>query len=113
MKISDDWFTVEGQTAGSKILVSGKLSSSQLKQLNYGYKVILHDLSGEVNPIEPASNYGEFDQQKYYRSKKITQQVNLTSFKIQIKKGGLASYLHYWRFQLKKFLQKFPPILFF
>ena len=113
MKISDDWFTVEGQTAGSKILVSGKLSSSQLKQLNYGYKVILHDLSGEVNPIEPASNYGEFDQQKYYRSKKITQQVNLTSFKIQIKKGGLANYLHYWRFQLKKFLQKFPPILSF
>ena len=113
MKISADWFTVEGQTPESKILVSGKLSPSQIQQLNSGYKVKLYDLSGDVSEIEPASNYGQFDQQKYYWGKKITQQVKLTSFKIQIKKGGFLNYLHYWRFHVKKFLQKLPPILSF
>ncbi len=113
VEIFDDWFTVDGQVANGKIKVSGKIKSSQIKQLRLGYKVVLYNLSGDVNPIEPASNYGQFDLQRFYRFKNITQEVKLTNYKVKIEKRGIWNYLHHLRFKLKVFLQKMPPILSF
>ena len=113
VEIFDDWFTVDGQAAGGKIKVSGKINSSQIKQLKLGYKVVLYNLAGDVNPIAPASNYGQFDLQRFYRSKNITQEVKLTSYKVKVEKRGLRNYLHHLRFKLKVFLQKMPPIISF
>ena len=111
--IFDDWFTVEGQVEKSKVKVSGRINSRQIQQIKSGYRVKLYCLSGDVNPIEPASNYGQFDLQKFYRYKNISQEVKLTSYRIKIDKSGIWNYLHFLRFHLKKFFQQMPPILSF
>lgn len=111
IKINEDWVSGEGKLDGKKVLVSAKLSEEQCKQLKRGKTVILTDLQGKISSIEPATNYGQFNAQKYYASKKIWQKVNLSTFTIQFKKPTLIDFLHNARFRLQSYFEKMPQIL--
>ena len=113
VKISDDWFSAEAKAPGGRILISGKLTPNQLRNITQGYQITFSHLAGEVSQIEPASNYGQFDLSSFYHSKNITQQVKLTSCNLTVEKRGFWNYLHYLRYRLKTYLHKMPPILSF
>lgn len=110
-KLSEDWLSGQGTLNGKKVLVTAKLSQKQIWEARQGKTIWLSDLQGEVNSIEPATNYGQFDAQKYYATKKIWQKVNLKACRISFKRSGLIDYLHQWRFQLQRYFQRMPQIL--
>ncbi len=110
-KFSEDWLSGQGTLNGKKVLVTAKLSQKQIWQAKQGKTIWLSDLQGEVNSIEPATNYGQFDAQKYYATKKIWQKVNLKACRISLKRTGLIDYLHHLRYQLQRYFQRMPQIL--
>lgn len=110
-KLSEDWLSGQGTLNGKKVLVTAKLSQKQIWQAKQGKTIWLSDLQGEVNSIEPATNYGQFDAQKYYATKKIWQKVNLKACRISFKRTGLIDYLHHLRYQLQRYFQRMPQIL--
>lgn len=111
IKFSEDWLSGQGTLNGKKVLVTAKLSQKQIWQAKQGKTIWLSDLQGEVNSIEPATNYGQFDAQKYYATKKIWQKVNLKACRISLKRTGLIDYLHHLRYQLQRYFQRMPQIL--
>lgn len=113
IKIDDNWLTGIGQVKDGHVLVAATISNNEKKQLTLGHRVVVSNLDGEVKPIEPATNYGQFDLKKYYLSKNITQQVKLKTCHFTVKKGGLVDYLHYCRFELQSYFKKMPQILSF
>lgn len=110
-KLSEDWLSGQGTLNGKKVLVTAKLSQKQIWQAKQGKTIWLSDLQGEINSIEPATNYGQFDAQKYYASKKIWQKVNLKACRISFKRTGFIDYLHHLRYQLQRYFQRMPQIL--
>ena len=110
-KLSEDWLSGQGTLNGKKVLVTAKLSQKQIWQAKQGKTIWLSDLQGEINSIEPATNYGQFDAQKYYASEKIWQKVNLKACRISFKRTGLIDYLHHLRYQLQRYFQRMPQIL--
>ena len=110
-KLSEDWLSGQGTLNGKKVLVTAKLSQKQIWQAKQGKTIWLSDLQGEINSIEPATNYGQFDAQKYYATKKIWQKVNLKACGISFKRTGLIDYLHHLRYQLQRYFQRMPQIL--
>ena len=110
-KLSEDWLSGQGTLNGKKVLVTAKLSQKQIWQAKQGKTIWLSDLQGEINSIEPATNYGQFDAQKYYATKKIWQKVNLKACRISFKRTGLIDYLHHLRYQLQRYFQRMPQIL--
>ena len=110
-KLSEDWLSGQGTLNGKKVLVTAKLSQKQIWQAKQGKTIWLSDLQGEINSIEPATNYGQFDAQKFYATKKIWQKVNLKACRISFKRTGLIDYLHHLRYQLQRYFQRMPQIL--
>lgn len=110
-KLSEDWLSGQGTLNGKKVLVTAKLSQKQIWQAKQGKTIWLSDLQGEINSIEQATNYGQFDAQKYYASEKIWQKVNLKACRISFKRTGLIDYLHHLRYQLQRYFQRMPQIL--
>lgn len=110
-KLSEDWLSGQGTLNGKKVLVTAKLSQKQIWQAKQRKTIWLSDLQGEINSIEPATNYGQFDAQKYYATKKIWQKVNLKACRISFKRTGLIDYLHHLRYQLQRYFQRMPQIL--
>lgn len=111
IKLNDGWLSGQGTLNGGKILVTAKLNQEQIWEVKQGKTIWLMNLQGEVNSIEPATNYGQYDVQKYYASKKIWQKVKLEACKISLKKASLIDYLHHLRYQLQRYFQKMPQIL--
>lgn len=113
LKINDNWFSGEGRVANGKVLVSGTLTDRQVNQIMLGHELTLTNIKGKIAALPPATNYGQFDIQKYYYGKNIRQQVKLESCNINVTKGGISDYFHHLRFKLKMFFKKMPPILSF
>ncbi|WEV39468.1 DNA internalization-related competence protein ComEC/Rec2 [Lactobacillus sp. ESL0680] len=111
IKVDDDWLSGIGHVKTGQILVAGTVTKQQLRQLNQGQLVYLSSLVGDVKPIEPATNYGQFDLRQYYAGKNIEQQVKLKSCQMQARAGSWSDYFHYLRFKLQSYFQKMPRIL--
>ena len=82
VKVSDNFFYGEGKIGKNKVLVNGSANKSFEKELNKYHVVYLVNYKAKVETIMPATNPGEFDYQKYYRSKKIRERVKLESYQI-------------------------------
>lgn len=68
--MSDQFFYGEGRIGKNKVLISGSINKSLEKELNRFGGCYLVNYKAKVEQIMPATNPGEFDYQKYYRSKK-------------------------------------------
>ncbi|MDF7672088.1 DNA internalization-related competence protein ComEC/Rec2 [Lactobacillus sp. ESL0701] len=111
VKVDDDWLSGVGNVKAGQILVSGTVTKQQVRQLNQGQPVYLSNLVGDVKPIEPATNYGQFDSRQYYAGKNIWQQIKFKSCQMQIGAGRWGDYFHYLRFKLQSYFKKMPRIL--
>lgn len=111
IKVNEDWMSAEGKLDGKNMLISAKLTEKQRELLKLGKTVILTNLRGEISPIESATNYGQFDAEKYYASKNIWQKVTLSACTIKVKRTGLIDFLHHIRFQLQKYFKRMPQVL--
>ncbi|BDR60431.1 DNA internalization-related competence protein ComEC/Rec2 [Lactobacillus xylocopicola] len=111
VKVDGDWLSGVGQVKDGKILVSATVTKKQKQQINQGHLLVLTALEGEVEPIAPATNYGQFNSQQYYASKNIWQQVKLKTCQMRIRAGGIADHVHHWRFALQSYFSQMPKIL--
>ncbi|WEV71551.1 DNA internalization-related competence protein ComEC/Rec2 [Lactobacillus sp. ESL0785] len=113
IKLTDNWLSAIGEVSDGKILVSLPVTSNQVKQINQGHTIYLTALTGQVESIMSATNYGQFDSRQYYAGKNIYQQAKLKSCQIKVVPGGIADYWHYLRFSLQSYFKRMPRILSF
>lgn len=113
IKVKDDWLSGQGQIGRQKILVAGKVNDKQLHTLNSGRDILLSEIEGELNEIEPATNLGEFDYQHYYATKKIKLRLKFQSCKVKTTEASFVGKLHFLRFRLQKYFAQMPRLLSF
>ncbi|WEV44510.1 DNA internalization-related competence protein ComEC/Rec2 [Lactobacillus sp. ESL0684] len=111
VKVEDNWLSGTGKVAGGQVLVSTSITNKQTEQLKQGHQIVLTNLVGDVSPIMPATNYGQFNLKSYYAGKNIWQQVKLKSCELTINSGGILDYVHYLRYTLQRYFSKMPKIL--
>ncbi len=112
IRIKDDYLTGVGHYQQGNILISVRVTKEQEKLLKEGRPVLLTQITGECDPIEPATNQGEFDYQNYYLAKRISQRIKYTSCNlVLLKSQNLFDYLHEWRFYLQNYFNRMPQLL--
>lgn len=112
LKIKDDWFSGISNTENGKILISGKISDRDQELIKIGYPVKFTNINGDLSKIDPATNLGEFDYQKYYAAKGIFQKVKMQSYKIEIDNNlDWLGYCHLLRFRLQEYFAQMPRLL--
>src|SRR5699024_11237239 len=84
VRIKDDYLTGVGNFAQGKILISGKVTDAQKELLKHGNPVLVTEINGECNSIEPATNIGEFNFQNYYQAKQIYQKLKYSSCQMKL-----------------------------
>ena len=108
VKVSDQFFYGEGRIGKNKVLISGSINKSLEKELNRFEGCYLVNYKAKVEQIMPATNPGEFDYQKYYRSKKIRERVKLESYELYPKKITIFDWIHILRKRLIDYFEKMP-----
>lgn len=71
----------------------------------------MSQIEGKCEPIEPATNIGEFNYQNYYAAKKIFQRVKFTSMQMSVLRPDLIGKLHQLRYRLQKYFKTMPQLL--
>lgn len=108
VKVSDQFFYGEGRIGKNKVLISGSINKSLEKELNRFGGCYLVNYKAKVEQIMPATNPGEFDYQKYYRSKKIRERAKLESYELYPKKITIFDWIHILRKWLIDYFEKMP-----
>ncbi|TSO26196.1 DNA internalization-related competence protein ComEC/Rec2 [Lactobacillus sp. LL6] len=111
IKIKDNWLSGIGNSNGQKVSISGKVNESQENIIKRGYPIYLTRLSGEINEIEGATNFGQFDYQAYYAAKNIFQKIRFKSCTIETTSVSYWDKMHYFRFELQQYFKKMPKLL--
>ncbi|KRM37188.1 hypothetical protein FC39_GL000296 [Lactobacillus hamsteri DSM 5661 = JCM 6256] len=111
IKIKDDWFSGVGVADGQKVLISGKISKEDQRLIKKGYPLMFFNINGDLSKIDPATNIGEFDFQKYYAAKRIFQRVKFKSFRMKMANLDWQGYCHMFRFRLQEYFMKMPRLL--
>lgn len=111
VKVKDDWLTGIGKGKEGRFLLAGKITKEQKKIIQTGYPLLLSDFNGECARIDPATNLGEFNYQRFYEGKNIFYRIKFKSVKIMPKRLTFMAQLHLWRYQIKRYFQKMPDLL--
>lgn len=112
VKIKDDYLTGIGNFAQGKVLISGKVTDAQKILLKRGNPILMKDISGDCNLIEPATNIGEFNFQNYYQAKQIYQKVKYKNCQMELLQiDNFFDQLHQLRFQLQEYFASMPQLL--
>ena len=111
--IKDDFLSGTGHFEGGDILIAGKVSDEQKKILKIGQPIIMNQIEGKCEPIESATNIGEFNYQNYYAAKKIFQRIKFTNIQLTPVQPDLVGKLHQLRYSLQKYFKKMPQLLSF
>lgn len=112
VRSKDNYLTGIGYTNQGKILISGKATNEQERELKQGFSVMVDQINGECGLIDPATNIGEFDYRNYYAAKRITQKVKFTSCNMRVlKKNNLITQLHKLRYELQKYFHQMLQLL--
>lgn len=112
VRIKDDYLTGVGNFAQGKILISGKVTDAQKELLKHGNPILVTEINGECNSIEPATNIGEFNFQNYYQAKQIYQKLKYSSCQIKLLPiTDFGDQLHQLRFELQNYFAKMPQLL--
>lgn len=110
--VKDDYLTGIGHFQRGKILISGKVTSEQEKDLKKGLPLIISQIKGECGEIEPATNIGEFDYQNYYAAKGIIQKIKYSTCNLRVmRSNSVLTNLHKVRFDLQNYFQKMPQLV--
>lgn len=113
VKIEDNWLSGKGYAGRNKILIAGNVNQKQKEALKAGKTVLLSDFDGEFQPIEAATNFGQFDYRKYYAGQKIWQKLKFKRCDWQVAPESWPSRFHYLRYSLQKFFAQMPHLLSF
>lgn len=114
IRIQDDWLSGKAFLNNKEsILIKGKINKNVKKQLESGSTIIIDKIKGDINQIEPATNPGEFNYQKYYESKGILQQIKLSQFNLKKIDHGCQAKIHQLRFNIQCYFKKLPRLLSF
>ena len=108
VNVKDNFFYGEGKLGKNKVLISGRVNKSFEKNLNKYKSVYLVNYKVNVEEIMPATNPGEFNYQKYYRSKKINKKIKLDSFQFLPKKITIFDCIHILRKLLMDYFERMP-----
>ena len=108
--IKDDFLSGTGHFEGGDILIAGKVSDEQKKILKIGQPIIMNQIEGKCEPIESATNIGEFNYQNYYAAKKIFQRIKFTNIQLTPVQPDLVGKLHQLRYSLQKYFKKMPQL---
>ena len=73
----------------------------------------MNQIEGKCEPIESATNIGEFNYQNYYAAKKTFQRVKFTNIQLTPVQPDLVGKLHQLRYSLQKYFKKMPQLLSF
>ncbi|WP_308555670.1 DNA internalization-related competence protein ComEC/Rec2 [uncultured Lactobacillus sp.] len=111
VRVKDNFLSGIGHFKDREILIAGKIADEQKKILKSGQPIIMSDIDGKCEPIEPATNIGEFNYQNYYAAKKIFQRVKFTNMQMISVKPDLIGKLHQLRYQLQEYFNKMPQLL--
>ncbi|WP_416202885.1 DNA internalization-related competence protein ComEC/Rec2 [Lactobacillus sp. PV034] len=111
LKIKEGFGHGEAKIGNDKILISLPVSQELEAALNKNKTVILTNLVGQTQEIEPATNFGQFDYRKFYASEHIYERVILKNYQILPKKRNLIDYFHGLRNQLKNFCLQLPRLV--
>ena len=112
VRIKDDYLTGVGNFAQGKILIGGKVTDAQKELLKHGNPILVTEINGECNSIEPATNIGEFNFQNYYQAKQIYQKLKYSSCQIKLLPiTDFGDQLHQLRFELQNYFAKMPQLL--
>ena len=113
INIKDGFASGEGKIGKSKILINMPANKELELALKRNQILYLSNISAEVNPLDPPTNFGQFDYRNYYRSKNIYERLSLKNYQLRIKKANFFDYLHVFRNQLKNYFAKLPRIVSF
>ncbi|RVU70652.1 MULTISPECIES: DNA internalization-related competence protein ComEC/Rec2 [Lactobacillus] len=111
VKVTDGWLSGTGHSEVGKILLSGNIDSSQEELFKTGKTVIASHFAGELGPIDPATNLGEFDYQAYYAAEGITQKIKFKSCRLLPQSITWQDQIHQIRFKFQQFFRKMPRLL--
>lgn len=76
--------------------------------MNRYHVCYLFDYKAKVENIMPPTNPGEFNYQKYYRSKKISKRLKLDNYRIYPKEIVISDWIHVLRKNLMNYFEKMP-----
>ena len=108
VKVNDGFFYGEGKIGKNKVLISGSMNTSLQKELNRSGGCYLTNYKAKVEKIMPATNPGEFDYQKYYRSKKMRERVKVENYELYPMKVSIFELIHILRKHLIDYFEKMP-----
>lgn len=111
VKVDDGWLSGVGKTKEGEVALSGTVKDDQVRVLEQGQSIILKQITGDIEEIMPATNYGEFNYQNYYAGKKIFQKIKIKSCTVEIDKQNWISKLHYYRFKLQNYFKAMPQLV--
>lgn len=111
LRVKDDFLSGTGHFKGGDILIAGKINDEQKRLLKTGQPILMSQIEGKCEPIEPATNIGEFNYQNYYAAKKIFQRVKFTSMQMSVLRPDLIGKLHQLRYRLQKYFKTMPQLL--
>lgn len=111
VRVKDDFLSGAGHFKGGDILIAGKINDEQKRLLKTGQPILMSQIEGKCEPIEPATNIGEFNYQNYYAAKKIFQRVKFTSMQMSVLRPDLIGKLHQLRYRLQKYFKTMPQLL--
>lgn len=100
-----------GMVKGQRVQIWGQLSHGQKRLLNSNEKFIISGISGEIGKVQPATNYGENDYQKYYFSKNIAQVIKFEQAEITPVRLQSDEFIHPIRSGLKQYFASMPRLL--
>ena len=111
LKVKENYASGQAKSGNSKVLVSMPITPNLKKVINKKEAFILHNLSGQVTKIEPATNLGQFDYQKYYAGQGIYERVILKNYQVAHKSQTLLDRLHSLRSNILNYCRSLPQLL--
>ena len=113
INIKDGFASGEGKIDKNKILISMPANKELELALKRNQILYLSNISAEVKPLDPPTNFGQFDYRNYSRSKNTYERLSLKNYQLRIKQANFFDYLHVFRNQLKNYFAKLPRIVSF
>lgn len=113
VKIKDNWLTGTGYIGKNPILLTGNISKKVSNLFATGKTLSISINNAEINRIESATNFGEFDYRHYYSSKNIFQSIKSNNYSVLGVKEDFSSKIHGVRFNIQKYFSKMPKLLSF
>lgn len=110
VKINNSFLSGEATLGKQKVLLSMKADKRIEDLIQNGRSFYLIKIKTEAEEIERATNPGQFDFANYYRGRRIKYRLKISEYQVFLKKQTILDKLHFWRFQIQKYLRSMPKL---